>query len=98
MIVGSWQGELAYYQKSGEALDDFELVDAVFLDLPSGSNGTPVLVDIDADSDLDLVVGEANGTLNFFENTGSPAVPSFASAIENWGGIDAGRRSVPAFS
>lgn len=97
MLVGSWQGEMALYTKTGDGLLDFELADAALLDIPGGSNTTPSLVDIDGDGDLDVVAGEANGSLNYFENTGTAASPDFAAVVENWLGIDAGRRSVPVF-
>ncbi len=97
ILVGSWQGPIAWYRKEATGLQDISLVNAELLDVPGGSNTTPALVDVDSDGDLDVVVGEANGTLNYFENTGSPSSPAFAPVIEEWLGIDAGRRSVPVF-
>lgn len=97
MLVGSWLGEMAYYEKTGLGLTDFTMINAAFLDLPSGSNSVPAFIDIDNDDDLDLIVGEANGTLNFFENTGTSTAPLFEPAVENWMDIDVGRRSVPIF-
>src|SRR5207253_1943124 len=37
--------------------------------------------DIDGDGDLDVLVGEADGTLDFFENTGSSTQPGFAPPV-----------------
>ncbi len=97
MLVGSWQGPMQYLRQDGMGVAGFTFVDAELLDLPAGSNSTPALIDIDGDGDLDVVAGEANGTLNFYENTGSAAVATFAPAVENWLDIDVGRRSVPTF-
>ena len=36
----------------------------------------PALWDTDGDGDYDLVVGAADGQLHYFENVGTPAVPS----------------------
>jgi hypothetical protein len=55
--------------------------DSIFV----GQNAKPTLYDIDLDGDLDLIIGEGRrnmtatgfGSLNWFENTGSPQVPSF---------------------
>ncbi|MEM8488817.1 MAG: VCBS repeat-containing protein, partial [Bacteroidota bacterium] len=97
MLVGSWQGPIQYLRQDGTGIAGYSLVDEALLDLPAGSNSTPVLVDLDGDDDLDVIAGEANGTLNFYQNTGSTSAPVFATPIENWQGIDAGRRSVPVF-
>ena len=40
-------------------------------------SSTPSFADLDGDGDLDAVVGEAVGTLHYFENTGSAIAPAF---------------------
>ena len=40
-----------------------------------GRVSAPTLADLDGDGDLDAVVGEADGTLNYFKNTGSATAP-----------------------
>lgn len=60
----------------------------------------PAFVDIDNDGDLDAFVGTAAGTLQFHENTGNAANPTF---VERTGGlnplssVDVGFISAPAF-
>ena len=97
MLVGSWRGPMAYYKKNSNDLLDFTLVDANLLDLPEGGNSTPALIDIDDDDDLDVVSGDARGTLNLYLNTGSSTAPIFAAPVADWMNIDVGRRSRPAF-
>ncbi len=41
-------------------------------------NSTPSFADLDGDGDLDAVVGVIDGTLRYFENTGSATAPAFA--------------------
>jgi hypothetical protein len=48
----------------------------------------PVLFDLDMDNDLDLIIGEATGTLTFYENIGSVNNPIFSLVSEDFGGVD----------
>ncbi len=47
----------------------------------------PAMVDIDNDGDLDVFVGEAYGTIKYFQNTGTSTAPQFASPQSNPFGI-----------
>ncbi|HZY09708.1 MAG TPA: VCBS repeat-containing protein, partial [Bacteroidota bacterium] len=42
-----------------------------------GMNAHPTLVDLDADLDLDMIIGNLNGELWFFQNIGTSKSPSF---------------------
>ena len=61
---------------SGEAID-------------VGQFATPQLHDMDGDGDLDMVVGEKNGTLTLFERTSVGSWSKYISPIhgENWGSV-----------
>lgn len=48
----------------------------------------PTLADVDGDGDLDLLVAEYYGVLNYFENKGTKTVPSFAPVVQNPFGIN----------
>ena len=98
MLLGTWRDELGWYRNdAGDGTFSFEVVDPVAAKLTRGSNATPALVDIDADGDLDLFVGETSGALNFYRNDGSAADPDFVFVSDEYGGIDVGRRSFPVF-
>ena len=53
-----------------------------------GYSAHPTLYDIDSDNDLDLIVGEAIGNLNFLENIGDSLNFIFDLRNENFGGVD----------
>lgn len=60
----------------------------------------PRLVDIDNDDDLDLFVGEKDGNINYYKNTGSNSAPVFLLKTGNlnpFNGVDVGSYSIPAF-
>lgn len=95
LALGSFRGRVALY-RSGGGDEGFTLVDSVLVELTRGSHTTPALGDLDDDGDLDLMVGEASGTLNYYRNTGTPTSPEFELVSDEYGGIDVGRRSSPA--
>ncbi len=78
MILGEQNGYLHYFTNTA-ALDQpcvFELtnspvLDATNSDLDVGQNSTPQLVDINEDGKLDLIIGELNGSVNYYQNIGS---------------------------
>ncbi len=52
-----------------------------------GFNAHPTLFDIDNDNDLDLIVGEAIGNLNYIENIGDTSNFNFDLRSETLGGV-----------
>ncbi len=64
-----------------------------------GYDSAPVFADLDGDGDLDAFIGEASGTTQYFENTGTPTSPAFAPPVTGpWGLTDVGDGSIPAFA
>jgi len=95
-IIGTWsQGMGLYLNQGSNTSPKLEAENTSYLKLTRGSNSTPDLVDIDMDGDLDLFVGEASGTINFYRNEGSATEPNFELVSDKYLDIDVGRRSVP---
>jgi len=99
MLVGTWNKGSLYFRNEGTAeIPNFVLDKSMTVTLTRGSNSTPALVDIDADGDLDLFIGESSGDLNFYINSGTPSAPQFDLVSDKFEDIDIGRRSVPRFA
>jgi hypothetical protein len=99
LLLGTWNDGVQLYVNQGtRQVPRFVRDTAATIRFERGSNFTPALVDIDADGDLDVFVGEASGELNFVRNTGSAAAPAFTVESEAFQGVDAGRRSHPGFT
>jgi hypothetical protein len=100
---GGWQGpgaggNIHYYQNNGTSSSpSWTLVVTDFLSIDVGGWSTPAFVDIDADNDLDLFIGDEAGTLTFVENTGTITTPIWAAPVQPYAELDLGDFSAPAF-
>ncbi|MCB1500150.1 MAG: VCBS repeat-containing protein [Bauldia sp.] len=103
-VVGNAVGHLAFFKNVGSATegefskqigasDPFEGIDV-------GDQARPTFADTDGDGDFDLAVGAADGTVSFFENTGTATAPVFVQrtgAANPFDGIDVGNQAAPTF-
>ena len=78
-------GDWPVFELAALAISDGETGEVIDV----GQFATPQLLDMDSDGDLDMVVGEKNGTLTLFEGTGEGAFTKYISPVhgENWGNI-----------
>ena len=102
-VVGNLYGTLRYFQNTGTTTA------AAFTERTGAANpfngvdvnwSAPSFADLDGDGDLDAVVGEFNGSLFYFENTGTAIAPAFTArtgAANPFNGVDVGNISTPSF-
>ena len=97
MIVGEADGNLNHYEQDAVGSTIFNLVSVIFNEIEVGYNSAPCSADLDNDGLLDIIVGEADGNLNHYEQDAIGSA-SFTLASENFNGIDVGYGSTPFFT
>jgi hypothetical protein len=104
-LVANSNGTLKYFKNTGVATAPAFTEQAgaanPFNGIDVGTFSRPNFADLDGDGDLDLTVGENDGTLHYFKNTGSATAPAFTTqtgAANPFNGIDVGFFSRPSFA
>ena len=83
LVIGNRQGKIYYFENTGTttnpAFTQRIASDNPFHVATTGRYAAPALVDLDGDGDHDLAIGQQNGLIPYFENTGTPARPGFSA-------------------
>ena len=96
MIVGTWRDRLQWYRNIGTPTSpSWKMVDTALVTITRGTNSIPAFGDLNGDGTLDLIIGEASGTLNLYKNTGTKTSPKFELVSDNFQNIKVPRRSAP---
>lgn len=89
-LVAAVYGEASYFENIGTAAAPAfapPVTDPFGLPIDIGSTASPAIADLDGDGLLDLLVGKADGDIDFYPNKGTAAVPVFASFATNFFGL-----------
>ena len=97
LLLGTWNQDVRYFRNDGTRQEPRWVQDeSRTIKPPRVSHAMPALADIDGDGDQDLFIGQANGAIVFYRNTGSAKNARFALVSDKLDEIKAGRRSAPA--
>lgn len=91
MLVGRADGTLDFYRNFSisptNILPQLGFESGNYGGIDVGGNAVPQLIDVDGDSLIDLLIGERNGNVNYYKNTGTKSAPAFTLETETLGGI-----------
>lgn len=90
LLLGNADGTLILYKNTAGAgnTPNFVFNAPQYQGIDIGNNSMPQIVDIDRDGLNDILVGERNGVLNYYRNTGSISSPVFTLLTSNFGGVN----------
>ena len=96
LVVGEASGDLNFYRNAGTRAAPRFVLETEALVPRAGRNAHPALADVDGDGDADLLVGTAEGALDFYLNVGTATSPRFERADAP--SLEAQPLAAPAFA
>lgn len=90
LVIGFNDGTLAFLENTAGAGVEADFASPVFnwMGIDVGQLANPCFIDIEEDGKPDLVIGEQNGNLNYWHNTGTADEPMYTFESDVWGGVD----------
>jgi hypothetical protein len=74
MLIGFRVGSLYHYEQSTTGSNDFTLITDNFNELSVGEHSRPVFADINGDGLEDLLVGDTDGGIHYFQRDGGTGI------------------------
>ncbi|MFY0643266.1 MAG: T9SS type A sorting domain-containing protein [Bacteroidia bacterium] len=88
LLLGLIDGTISLYRNNGSpTAANFQFETANYSSINVGERASPCLYDLDEDGLTDLLVGEYDGNINYFRNTGTSSSPVFSLITDSLGGI-----------
>ena len=90
LLLGQPDGSLVFFPNTGTAsnIPLFGPPQWNYQQIDVGEYSTPQLFDLDKDGLTDLEIGERNGNLNYYRNTGSASIPVFTLITDSLGKVN----------
>jgi hypothetical protein len=103
-FIGEDDGTINYYRNTGNSGSATFTAQTggnnPFNGVDVGTKSVPAFVDLDGDGDYDCFIGEYNGVINYYRNTGNSGSATFTEQTGGdnpFDGMDVGWSSDPAF-
>jgi hypothetical protein len=88
LLLGGEDGRLTLLtNQSNNGIIHFDNPQVFYQSIDVGNLAAPEFADIDNDGNIDLIIGERNGNVNYYKNTGTDASPNFTLITPNWGNV-----------
>ena len=79
MLIGDATGNISFFKNTGDTLAAFpSMTSASYFGIHVGTYAAPFICDVNNDGLPDLLIGNANGTLAYYWNFGTPMHPLFS--------------------
>ncbi|MBC7449386.1 MAG: IPT/TIG domain-containing protein, partial [Hymenobacteraceae bacterium] len=94
LLIGEYDGNLNRYEQAAVNSSVFTLVTETFNNINVGIDSAPTFTDLDGDGLLDLLIGEADGNLNHYEQSAANSA-TFVLRTDTFNAINVGPSSAP---
>ena len=98
LLIGVNVGHLYHYEQASFGSTEFGLISDNYNGIDIGAQACPIFTDVDNDGLLDLMIGDMNGFLSYYEQEADGSTSVLLISNNILPGIDIGNNSAPTFT